>query len=61
VRLIEPKTTNHLDNPNDWCVVLIEEKVFEMGNYEVTPRLYVYVPMAFKPKDEEAGDAIQQF
>lgn len=57
VRLVEPKGTNRLANRNDWCVILIEEKVFEMGDYEVTPRLYVYVPKAFKPKDEEAGDA----
>jgi high-affinity Fe2+/Pb2+ permease len=52
VRLQKASKTNHLENPNDWAVFLIEEKVFEMGSYEVTPRIYIYAPVDFGPDAE---------
>ena len=42
--LIEATDTNKLENPNDFCIVVIEEQEFHMGEYTVIPRLYVYIP-----------------
>lgn len=45
---IDAIESNHLENPNDWGVFLIEEQRFEMGNYEKTQRLYIYSPLSGK-------------
>ena len=42
--LIEPTDTNKLEDPNDFCIVVIEEQEFHMGEYTVMPRLYIYIP-----------------
>ena len=42
--LIEPTDTNKLADPNDFCIVVIEEQEFHMGEYTVIPRLYIYIP-----------------
>ena len=42
--LIEPTDTNKLEDPNDYCIVVIEEQEFHMGEYTVIPRLYIYIP-----------------
>ena len=44
VRLVEPTGPNVLDNPADWCIVLIEETEFHMGELQIIPRVYIYVP-----------------
>lgn len=41
---IEPTEINKVENPDDYCVVVIEESEFHMGEYNVIPRLYIYVP-----------------
>ncbi len=45
---IDATASNHLENPNDWGIFLIEEQRFEMGNYEKTQRLYIYSPVSGK-------------
>lgn len=42
--LIEPSALNKLENPADFCIVVIEESEFHMGEYTVIPRLYIYIP-----------------
>lgn len=42
--LIEPTDTNKLEDPNDYCILVIEEQEFHMGEYTVIPRLYIYIP-----------------
>ena len=41
---IDPTAINQLENPADFCIVVIEETEFHMGEYNVTPRLYIYIP-----------------
>ena len=48
---IEATDTNKLENPEDYCIVLIEEQVFHMGEFTVIPRLYIYIP--------ESGEGIE--
>lgn len=38
--------TNKLVDPNDFCIVVIYDHSFEMGDYTVTPRLYIYLPLS---------------
>ncbi len=42
--LIEATDTNRLEDPNSFCIVVIEEQEFHMGEYTVIPRLYIYIP-----------------
>lgn len=44
--LIEPKNTNIIDNPVDWCICVIEETEFNHGQVTVTPRAYIYCPLS---------------
>jgi len=41
---IEPTAINKLENPVDCCIVVIEETEFHMGEFNVVPRLYLYIP-----------------
>lgn len=44
--LVEPKNTNTIDNPVDWCICVIEETEFNHGELTITPRLYIYCPLS---------------
>lgn len=46
VSYIEPTDTNKLEDPNDYCIVLIEEQEFHYGDFITVPRLYMYLPVS---------------
>ena len=41
---INAQDTNKLADPNDYCVLIIEESECHMGEYSTMIRLYIYVP-----------------
>lgn len=53
---VSPAQSNAIDNPNDFCIAVMVEEMFENGQYTQTPRLYLYVPQD-RPKTEDAEDA----
>lgn len=51
VKSIEKSRNNKLEDPNDFCVILLEEEIFGEGNFEAIPRLYIYVPKEWSDND----------
>lgn len=45
---IKPQHSNKIENLNDWCIVVINEEIFEMGEFNETPRLYIYAPVVIQ-------------
>lgn len=48
LKKIEKTTNNKLEDPNDFCVVVLEEQTFGQGNFESIPRVYIYVPKVWE-------------
>ena len=41
---IVPNNLNKLENPNDYCLIVLVERLFENKEYSEIPRIYFYVP-----------------
>lgn len=44
VKKIEKTSNNKLINPDDFCVIVLEEQIFRYGEFESIPRVFIYVP-----------------
>lgn len=50
---IIPTDFNKLENPEDYCIIVLVERIFENGEYSEIPRLYFYVPQEIPENIDE--------